>query len=234
MLTYLLLNIGSIAYPLHASFDKRVRVDKQWRHIFPAILSTAAVFIIWDIIFTHKGVWQFNHDYTLGIDIVNLPLEEWMFFFTIPYACIFIYEVIRYYFGNKRLNYHSGKITVILVVSLLICGIYNFDKLYTLVVSLFTAAVLLVHYYRFGEKHLRLFYIAYLFHLIPFFLVNGILTALPVVIYNESEKISFRLWTIPLEDSIYSMALLLMNITVYEILKEKFQNHKVNEPVNAI
>jgi lycopene cyclase domain-containing protein len=61
----------------------------------------------------------------------------------------------------------------------------------------------------------------YLVSLIPFAVVNGILTSLPVLIYKNEENLSFRIGTIPVEDFFYSMLLLLINITLYEQLKDK-------------
>jgi lycopene cyclase domain-containing protein len=69
------------------------------------------------------------------------------------------------------------------------------------------------------------FWMAYFIHLIPFFIVNGILTGAitpnPVVIYNPSEIIGLRLYTIPLEDTIYALTCLLLPITVLEYLNTK-------------
>jgi lycopene cyclase domain-containing protein len=72
------------------------------------------------------------------------------------------------------------------------------------------------------------FWRAYLVHLIPFFLVNGVLTALPVVIYNNQENLSVRLYTIPVEDTIYSMLLLLMNISIMNELEKRALNSSIN------
>jgi lycopene cyclase domain-containing protein len=66
------------------------------------------------------------------------------------------------------------------------------------------------------------FWVAYFVHLIPFFIVNGILTGMatpsPVVIYNSQNIIGLRIITIPIEDSIYALTCLLIPITVMEAL----------------
>jgi lycopene cyclase domain-containing protein len=51
--------------------------------------------------------------------------------------------------------------------------------------------------------------------------VNGILTAMPVLIYNDAENMGIRLYTIPLEDAFYGMLNVLQVVTVYEWLKNK-------------
>ncbi|MEP7171289.1 MAG: lycopene cyclase domain-containing protein [Bacteroidota bacterium] len=71
------------------------------------------------------------------------------------------------------------------------------------------------------------FYRAYLASQIPFLIVNGILTSLPVVTYNNNENIGVRIYTIPIEDFFYSMLMLLMNISVMEFFKRKQSIHNL-------
>jgi lycopene cyclase domain-containing protein len=61
----------------------------------------------------------------------------------------------------------------------------------------------------------------YVVHLLPFFIVNGVLTALPVVWYNNAEIMGPRIGTIPAEDSMYSMLMLLLTVTLYELLRKR-------------
>jgi lycopene cyclase domain-containing protein len=63
------------------------------------------------------------------------------------------------------------------------------------------------------------FYLAYFVSLVPFLIVNGILTSLPVVWYNNAHNLGIRLYTIPIEDTMYSLLLLLMNVWLYEGIK---------------
>ena len=218
--TYLLINIGTILFPLAFSFDKRVAFYKKWPYVLPAIFMTAAIFIPWDIWKTSMNVWHFNPAYVLGIWLFNLPLEEWLFFVTVPYAILFIYECLKYYtkdyFANKRRS-----ISKVVFIILIIFSVFGSDKLYPMITFPFTAAFLFIHHYWLGDKYAGRFWMAYLVHLIPFFLVNGILTALPVVIYNPAEQFGIRIGTIPMEDTVYSMLLLLMNVTFFEWLANR-------------
>jgi lycopene cyclase domain-containing protein len=61
----------------------------------------------------------------------------------------------------------------------------------------------------------------YTISLIPMAIVNGFLTALPVVIYDNTQNLGIRIGSIPVEDFIYSAILLLMNIALYERSRQR-------------
>ncbi len=71
------------------------------------------------------------------------------------------------------------------------------------------------------------FFIAYAIHLLPFLLVNGVLTGAftpaPVVWYDNTENLGLRIITIPIEDIIYALLLLLMNISLFELFRGNFK-----------
>ena len=57
--------------------------------------------------------------------------------------------------------------------------------------------------------------------LLPFLIVNGFLTSIPVVQYNDAENLGIRIYTIPFEDIFYGMLLVLMIIVIYEKMPGK-------------
>jgi lycopene cyclase domain-containing protein len=61
--------------------------------------------------------------------------------------------------------------------------------------------------------------------LIPFFIVNGILTGSfienEVVWYNDFENLGIRLFTIPIEDTVYAFTLILLNLFVMSCLEPR-------------
>ncbi|MDD7914298.1 lycopene cyclase domain-containing protein [Polaribacter ponticola] len=76
----------------------------------------------------------------------------------------------------------------------------------------------------FGVKYLQRFYISFLIILVPFFIVNGVLTGTglvePVVWYNNAENLGIRLLTIPIEDVGYAFTLIFSNVLLIEQFKK--------------
>lgn len=225
---YLGVNLFAISYPLARSFENRIKYSSSWYALFPAIAITGAFFLLWDHWFTRMGVWEFNQTYLLGIYFFDLPLEEWLFFLTVPFACIFIYEVLIYFFPKDYFLPLAKPFVYVMIPFLIGLGLLHLDKWYTSVNFLVGAIVLLVHFLIFNDKYLGRFLFAYLVHLIPLMLCNGVLTGglteEPVVIYNNSENLGIRIWTVPIEDTIYSMTLFLMNISIFEGIRSRKNN----------
>lgn len=213
---YLLLNIAAVFFPFALSFDKKVAFYKKWKALFPAIFIVGLFFATWDYFFTKWGVWQFNEDYILGIYLLGLPLEEWLFFITVPYAVVFIYEVIKVYSGREIYSKAGRIFAVSSAVLLAFTGFIYFDKVYTAFTFLLCAVLLLINGFLLKHRFPGIFFIAYFIQLVPFFIINGVLTSMPVVVYNDLENMGVRIFSIPLEDAAYSLLLLLMNVTLFE------------------
>ncbi|RIJ42578.1 lycopene cyclase domain-containing protein [Pontibacter oryzae] len=221
MYLYLYLNIFTILFPFALSFDKKVAFFKNWDALFPAILLNGLLFILWDVLFTKAGIWGFNEEYLTGIYIFNLPLEEILFFLTVPYACVFIYDVLNAYIPKDILQPYAKPVAMALMMVLILVAAFNASALYTSITFTLLTILHLVHLRYFGTTYLGRFYLAYLVHLVPFLLVNGVLTYLPIVWYNDSFNLGLRIVSIPVEDTMYSMLMLLLTISVYEALRQR-------------
>lgn len=213
---YLYLDLFTIAGPLALSFDKKIAFWRRWPALLAGILVANLVFIPWDMAKTAAGVWWFNPDYLLGIYIGNLPLEEWLFFWVVPYATVFIYACWRGYFPRPWPERTLQAITILLFAFCVVMAIAFHDRWYTLTTFSLLAIMLVIHYQWLGTRHLTYIYIGWIITLAPFFFVNGVLTALPVVLYNDAENLGFRLGTIPFEDGFYGFLLYLITISVME------------------
>ena len=218
--------LASVAYPLAQSFERRVSIYRKWKFMIPAMLITAGFFLIWDEFFTRIGVWSFNETYTLGIFIGSLPLEEWLFFLIVPYACFFVYFVAEYFIKKDVFRTSYKYVSSIMIAVLLVfAGIY-YDRWYSATACILPAILLIWLTFVKQVQYLGRFFTGYFISLIPFLIVNGILTCKPVVVYNNSENSGIRIFingvaNIPIEDLAYCLLLLLMNISLYERFREK-------------
>ena len=225
---YLLLNLGSISVPFLYSFHPRLQLHKRFLWIFISILLTMVIFIPWDVIFTIHEIWGFNDTYFLGAKLLSLPIEEWLFFICIPFACVFTHYALLLYFPNLKLNRQVTKaISIGLITLLLILAVVNYDKWYT-VINFSLAIPLTFIVYNYNTKLLQHFFLTFLVMLIPFFIVNGILTGSfitdQVVWYDNTQNLGIRMGTIPVEDSIYAYTMILCNLFLTEFFVKKFQH----------
>lgn len=222
---YLLLDVLSFLFPFLFSFYPKSNFSRKWKYLAPAILIPAVLFIAWDEWFTQMGVWGFNARYVSGVYLLSMPVEEILFFLCIPYACVFTYEAINYLISKRLSRSTTNLITDVLVVGLFVFGLIYMDRWYTAVTFFATSVFLLLHRWWWKSLFIGKFYVAFLFILIPFFIVNGILTGTgieeEVVWYNNAENMSIRIGTIPVEDIFYGLLLLLMNVSLFEFLQKK-------------
>jgi len=227
---YLYLNIGSFIVPFLFSFHPKLQFYKKWKPFAIGTVVMMIFFISWDIIFTNNGIWGFNDNYITGFKLLNLPIEEWLFFICIPYACIFTHYSLRYFFKGLSFSKRATSIFYVLLQCVLIITLwYSYDRWYTLINFMY-AIILLGAIYNYRPDLLAKFLPTYLIILLPFLLVNGILTGSfiedQVVWYNNAENLGIRVFTIPIEDSIYALSMLLTVFVIMEIIMQKKQPEK--------
>lgn len=222
---YLVLDVIAILFPLLFSFYPKAPFYRQWKYVWISIALPAIPFIIWDELFTAAGIWGFNPRYLTGIYLGNLPLEEILFFICIPYACTFTYFALRYLIRKDYFGHFQNKITATLIIAMSVVGAWNYDRLYTVITFILLAAFLTLMLFVTKPSGLGRFYLIFLFILIPFFIINGILTGSfieeEVVWYNDNENLGIRMGTIPIEDVFYGMLLLCANVMIFEWLRNR-------------
>lgn len=240
---YLTVDLAVLAVPLAFSFDRKVRFVRFWPALFPAIAVMMALFIPWDIAFTERGIWGFNEAYLSGIWIAGIPLEEWLFFICIPYACIFTYESLKFYVPNPPWRPLAIPATAMLAVASSALALTYWDRSYIATTSVLNAALcvgLAVYAARkpaAREWNHRL-WLAYLPLLIPFIISNGVLTGLDfwqfpvfngtvdavteqIVWYNNDHNLSFRIFSMPIDDLFYGFLMIAMTVISYELIAKK-------------
>ncbi|HMA92710.1 MAG TPA: lycopene cyclase domain-containing protein [Polyangiaceae bacterium] len=226
---YLALDLAALSGPLVLSFDRRVAFYRNYRSIFSAILCMMLVFVPTDMAFVAARIWGFDPRYVSGITLGNLPIEEWLFFPTVSYACLFIYECLRHYVPVNPIESWHRPVLVGIATGGLLMALSHPTRLYTsLKVGAASLAVLAV-LYLLRPDYLARFFLTYLISWVPFLIMNGVLTGAfidgQVVWYAPEHILGVRIGTIPIEDAYYSLMMLLTSTVVYEALRRRLEVH---------
>ena len=222
--TYLLIDLLSLLVPFVFSFHPKIQLYKHWNALLPAILITAVFYLLWDSLFVHLGVWGFDRSYVVGVYLGNLPIEEVLFFICIPYSCVFTFDCLTRVISADYLQDKIQYINYGLAIVLLVLSVIWYSKPYTVSAFLLLMVLLLIANYN-KVAWMPKFYLIYGILLIPFLVVNGLLTgtglARPVVWYSPKGIIGLRLLTIPFEDILYGMGLILINVWLYSWIRSR-------------
>jgi lycopene cyclase domain-containing protein len=220
-MTYLVLNLCIIAVPIWYTPDKRTAYYRRLPALGFSIAVVSSCYLLWDILVSARGEWSFNSKYLSGVQILNLPIEEVLFFITVPYSCLFIYEVVRYATKSTKLRLPAS-VVIAMSLALFAASLAFYPQGYTakalascgffLMVALLLDRPLLE-----SKQYWMWLAICY----VPFFIINTVLTALPVVEYNSKTIWGLRFGTIPLEDFFYNYAMLSFYLLVYRIARKE-------------
>ncbi len=226
-LNYLYIDVLIITFPLIFSFVWKFKYYKFYKPLGASILIVGGSYIIWDAFVTSRGDWWFNYEYLSGPKILGLPIEEILFFIVVPYACIFIYENLVYFVGDKEIKFNKWFYLGIFIIFVII-GIIFYRQEYT-ILAMFSVALFFLLcafiYPQVLKSRLYLMYIILSF--IPFIIFNYFLTSLIVVYYNPEAIWGIRLTTIPLEDFFYNFSMLSFYLMVYIYFKNRWIDKKI-------
>ena len=213
---YSSIALASFAGPFAMSFESRVYFIQYLGPVIIAIISIGALYIIWDIFATRAGHWRF-HDETVGTSrILGLPPGEWLFFLLIPYNCLFIYEVVAFFFGEGAPVTSLQWIQFVLASILAALAILFRNQGYTFLAMLsgaiyFTASGMFTP----GIIAASGYLLSMMFSFIAFIVVNGLYTSIPTIFYNDEATLGIRIGTIRLEDFVYNLSYIGLIYTVY-------------------
>ncbi|WET49947.1 lycopene cyclase domain-containing protein [Chryseobacterium indologenes] len=218
--TYILINFFTVIICFLASFDRRIQFNKLFGKFLLSSTIVAIPFIIWDICFTAKGVWWFDLNYTIGFKIAGLPVEEWLFFYCIPFACVFTYYCLDKFFNLAWAGVFNNLIVFTGIIILSVFGLLCYERIYTLLTVIVTIITLCYLHFIAQKEWIAKASFVYLVLMPGFFAVNGILTGSfipsPVVNYNPEDFLGIRMGTIPVEDAVYGYSQFLLNIYFFK------------------
>lgn len=100
-LSYLAVLAACLAITLPLEFVFRARVYRRPRLVAVTLAPVVLGFGVWDLLATARGHWWFADRYVLGVRLLGLPIEEWLFFIVVPLCALLTYEAL----GSGRIHW---------------------------------------------------------------------------------------------------------------------------------
>jgi len=192
------------------------------KYILPAVAFSAIIFLMINIRLAELKVFVYNPNYLSGINWLQYPAEEWLL---LPVVSMLSFAA--YLFAKKRLtSFEKPNLFVIIsLILLVISGLitwFSRQKIYPF--SLFMLFTIYLGYTVFRNRfkqHLTSFYLAFMIMIIPFFVLRAVVFSSQVIIPDNNYLIGISLVNMPVEEFAFLFLLMLINITIYEYLRER-------------
>ncbi len=218
---YLLILMLLAGVTLFLFIKKSIVFITELKYMMPAIIFSGAIFIMLNIRFLQSGIISFNENFLVGKYILNLPLEEWLFLLIISLFAFSVYILVNVTFENFEKPNLFYIISILLLVGFAYEAWFSREKLVPFFVFFLLAIYFGYTLFRNRFKpHLTKFYITYFIVVFPFFLIKFVLNSLPVILYNNDFTLGIRLAGVPVEQFANLFLLMLINITIFEYLRD--------------
>lgn len=99
---YLVLMAACVLITLPLEFVLRARVYRRPVRLLLAMLPVLVVFVAWDLLGIVRDHWSYSAEFTTGVMLGIMPLEELVFFIVIPVCGLLSYEGVGYVLGRLR------------------------------------------------------------------------------------------------------------------------------------
>ena len=96
MSKYMMVLVFAGAVPFLLSFFPPLKIYRNAKALFFTISLILLLFGSWDVFAVRRSHWYFDTYGVWDFRIINLPLEEVLFFVVIPFCCIFTWEATLY------------------------------------------------------------------------------------------------------------------------------------------
>ncbi len=93
-LRYLAILLACLVLTLPLELVLGARVYRRPKRLLATVVPVAAVFLAWDLVATARGTWWFSDRWTIGVRLLGLPVEEWLFFVVVPVCALLTFEAV--------------------------------------------------------------------------------------------------------------------------------------------
>ncbi len=218
---YLIFNLVVLIGPLSAIVFYRPIILPVWPALFFSLFIAAVIFIILDQWATGR-FWYFNRKYLTGLFIGKLPVEEWLFFITVPFACFLLWVNLQPLLPDASVNFF-WLVGFLFCLSILALISLKKHRTYAAAVIIGFFTVIILDMLAGANLIVRQrFWIFMIIVNLLTLIFNAYLVNQPIVRYFKQPKTGWQILNIPAEDFLYGTCLIYSNLFLYHLFITRF------------
>jgi lycopene cyclase domain-containing protein len=220
---FLILYIALFAVPLLSAYHPAIMWYRNFRAVSLAILVSGGFFLVLDSIFVHASVKGTADVYLSGISIFSLPIETILFYICVPFANLFVYEIVRMHVFHRKWCFACDEVIVgAAVVASIVLASFT-DRVYTVSIASIAIVLSIGHVYKI-KKNYQFVYLATCIPLLFFYILlsrylsggSAYAESLPIVWYADRAISNIQILSVSIEELLHFYVIQLLAVTVYE------------------
>ena len=180
---------------------------QEWRRFGWVALGVSLPWIVLDALSHARGWWAYAPEHVWAARLLGLPVEEVLFFVTVPFACLFLLTSLQRVMLTRQIDRRisDGLRYGAIILAGIVAWLLPYER--SIADSLLLIVVVSASLWLW-RRWTRTDVVWWCLVIALFFICNTVLTALPIVTYDHAYGSMVRLGTIPLEDLLYNLSLL--------------------------
>lgn len=185
----------------------------EWRRLMRVFAFVSVPFVLLDMYSYARGWWAYNPHFVIDARMGGLPIEEIMFFFVVPFACLYLFSAFTKAGGGEPLQRPWIWRLVLSLIMVAAMGLAIIEPKERTLFDVVLFALVGLKAFLMPPKRTAALWLVAVVGL--FLVVNTVLTGLPIVTYNPDFGSRYRIGTIPFEDVLYNFSFLLLCLGVW-------------------
>ncbi len=219
--TLLAFSLGVLLIPLIFHLEHKIFTDGNLKSgILVSLFSTVLLSMV-GLMFVHFQVINFQTQQTIGVFLLQLPLEQYILNFSVSLASIGLYLYLNLKFPTNTLQRYSLAVSNLLLGLCIAFLFFGYAKIYTLVTFSTLFVLLFVIEYlgkiRFMYRAYRVFAVI----LVPLFVIFAVSINQGIMVVDDAETFGVKLVGVPVEHFFATLFASLLSIYLFEMLKAK-------------
>ena len=216
-----LINFFLLLLSLYLMYSLRLQFVKDWKAALYSVLFTGIFSLGISVSFVRFKLIHYDFNQDAGFELSGVPLAAVLLCFTLPLACIAIYNTLNQRYRDNSLDKYTLAFSNMLLGLCVAFVFFAYTMAYSVITFVMLFMLMLFMEYRNKLRFMYRFYRTYGLLALSYFLVSLVLGSINGAAYHVAHTVKFTLAGVPFENYALLFIIVLFTIYMYEMFKNR-------------